>query len=331
MAAIAGAGVLLFSMGSKTSNSKFDIELDAQFRQFKKNFSKDYLTTQEDSYRRGVFAETLKRIAAHNAKKTTFSLGITKFSDLNAEERRAQYLSKFPVQKNTHCAEPAYRLSNDDSDEVDWQAQGKVQAVKDQKQCGSCWAFAAIGALESSFAIFQKIDVPSLSEQELVDCSHDYGNDGCNGGLPGYGYNYILDHKINTEDKYPYKGQDKKCKSISGKGDFAMKGCVKVQDDVNGLIDAIRVQPVAVGFYVQDDFFDYTGGVYDPVGCDDQPNHGVVAVGFNISKDQEKPFFKVKNSWGTGWGEEGYFRVATGEGKGTCDIAGNGCNFYPSV
>lgn len=93
--------------------------------------------------------------------------------------------------------------------------------------CGSCWAFSAAGALESAMAIKNNSKVPNLSEQELVDCSREYGNQGCNGGLMGLGYDYVMDHHLNTEEKYPYTGRDGKCKTDEiGEGQVSITGCV---------------------------------------------------------------------------------------------------------
>lgn len=79
--------------------------------------------------------------------------------------------------------------------------------------CGSCWAFSAVGAMESALAQKNGGSVPNLSEQELVDCSTPYGNNGCGGGLMNLGYDYVLDHHLNTEEKYPYSGRNQSCRT----------------------------------------------------------------------------------------------------------------------
>lgn len=96
---------------------------------------------------------------------------------------------------------------------------------------------------------------------------------------------------------------------------------------VDALTEAIKKQPIAVAFYVQADFFAYAGGVYNPENCDGQPNHGVLAVGFDL--DAEIPFYRVKNSWGEVWGDKGFFSIAVGSGNGTCQISGTEWNYYP--
>ena len=334
LAAIAGASYLLFATSQKDTPAQ-GISLDAKFALYKAKFGKTYGSPAENKFRTSIFAASLNRIAAHNARSEfSYKLGLNQFSDMTIEEKRAKYLTTFPeVKGDAKCEKtaPAHLANNNKDDKVvDWVAAGKVQAVKDQQQCGSCWAFATAGALESAYAVTNNVAVPSISEQELVDCSQDYGNMGCNGGLMSYAYDYILDHKINSEKKYPYVGEDQDCnKKLSGKGIYSIKGCVQVKPDVQGLTDAIRITPIAIAFYVQDDFFDYTSGVYNPTDCDDQPNHGVLAVGFDLSAKLKN--FYVKNSWGAGWGDKGFFRIAMGKGKGTCDIAGSGWNYYPTV
>jgi C1A family cysteine protease len=334
LAAIAGSTFLLFNLANQKTKSSLKLDATAEFFQFSNKFGKTYYSDSEMAYRKSIFAANLNKINAHNADSTqTYKLGINQFTDMTFNELKAKYLVNFPtVNGDAKCEKTATkaRVNVGDDNEVDWVKAGVVQAVKDQAQCGSCWAFATAGALESAYAIFNKVAVPSISEQELVDCSQDYGNNGCNGGLMSFAYDYILDHKINSEDKYPYKGVDQKCKSkLKDHGDYTIKGCVQVESNVDGLVKSIRTQPVAIAFYVQDDFFSYTSGVYNPKKCNGQPNHGVLAVGFNLS--DPVPYFYVKNSWNTTWGDNGFFKIAIGKGKGVCDTAGSGWNYYPTL
>lgn len=118
-----------------------------------------------------------------------------------------------------------------------------------------------------------------------------------------------------------------KCKPISGKGAFGLKGCRQVPIGVSNLTEALKKQPITVAFYVQSDFFSYHGGIYNPSYCGGHPNHGVLAVGFNLKGSL--PFYKVKNSWGTTWGDNGFFKISIGSGRGTCNIAGTNWNYYP--
>jgi cathepsin H len=333
LAALAGTSYFLYNMNGKSFDLITEAEIMTEFIAFKGKFDKQYASLSELAYRQKIFANTLKRVRAHNADFTqTYKLGINKFSDMTAEERKAKYLVDFPkVGGSAKCEKSGFSaFSADDDKVVDWLAAKKVQAVKDQQDCGSCWAFATTGALESAYAIFKNVDVPDISEQELVDCSGKYGNEGCNGGLMSFAYDYILENKINKEDAYPYTATDDDCNAdLSGHGEYTIKGCVQVKSDVKDLIQSIRKQPVAVAFYVQDDFFDYSSGIYNPKSCSGHPNHGVLAVGFDLKN--KTPFFHVKNSWGTGWGDKGFFKIAIGKGHGTCNISGTEWNYYPTL
>jgi len=285
LAALAGTSLFLYSVSNQSTDIVSETEILGQFLAFKSKFDKQYASLSELAYRQKVFADTLKRVRAHNADATqTYKLGINKFSDMTVEERKAKYLVDFPeVADPAKCEKSSFANTQSDDKIVDWVAAKKVQAVKDQGQCGSCWAFASAGALESAYAIYKNVDVPSISEQELVDCSKKYGNQGCNGGLMSWSFDYILEHKINSEDVYPYHAHDQKCNTkLSDHGDYTLKGCVQVKPDVDELIKAIRLQPIAVAFYVQDDFFDYDSGIYNPKSCAGHPNHAVLAVGFNL-------------------------------------------------
>lgn len=331
--AIAGTGLFLYANSSNgLSASTPSISSVAQFATFKVRYGKTYNSMDEAAYRFTVFAEKLAQIEKHNADPTqSYTLGINEFSDMTIEELTAQYLTTFPENRgNSKCEKQDVSEVSTDENHVDWNEAGKVQVVKNQGQCGSCWAFASVGGLESAYAI-SKNELPSLSEQELVDCSRNYGNYGCSGGLMSTTYDYILDHHINTEVDYPYKAQNGVCQSIAGQGKYGLRKCVQVDSDVKALVDSIRKQPVAIAFYVQTDFFSYAGGIYNPYSCPGRANHAVLAVGFHIEEDSNKSYFIVKNSWGTTWGEKGFFKIVIGKGTGTCNIAGSGWNYYPVV
>ena len=146
-----------------------------------------------------------------------------------------------------------------------------------------------------------------------------------------WAFDYVLDHHLNDKEKYPYTGHSKPCQTQSiGEGKVSLSGCTQVGSTTTDLTAAIRKQPVSVAFYVNFTFQFYHGGVFNPWFCHGNPNHGVLAVGFDLTGNQ--PFYKVKNSWGTFWGEKGYFRIAIGKDpKGTCNIAGHHWNYYPNV
>lgn len=197
--------------------------------------------------------------------------------------------------------------------DVDWTTSGKVSAVKNQGGCGSCWAFSANAAIESAY-LFAGQPL-NLSEQQLVDCSWGYGNQGCSGGWMDSAFQYVIDHGLVDSSVYPYKGVNQNCQTPQG-GNYKITGFVDVPGCAN-LENALSGRPISVAVDASV-WSQYRSGVLS--NCGANVNHGVLLVG---SSDES---WKIKNSWGTGWGETGYIRLAKGN---TCAI----CNYpsYPTV
>lgn len=298
-----------------------------EFNDFTETFAKNY-SVQEYDLRFDIFRNNLARIRAHNADPTkSWRMGINQFTDLTPEEFRMRYLGfKKPLENNIPRLTD-YSLKNvkDLPKEVDWTQNGVVNPVKNQAQCGSCWAFSTVGSIESAYAIKTK-ELYSLSEQQLVDCSQSYGNQGCNGGLMDDGFQYAEQNALCSEDSYPYQAQDGTCRASSCKGLVKVKSYVDIPSgDENALQSAVAKQPVSVAIEAdQNSFQFYSGGVLD-AECGHSLDHGVIAVGYG--EDNGKPFWKVRNSWGSSWGENGYIRLI--RGKGECGIADSAS--YPVV
>lgn len=158
---------------------------------------------EEEAFRRLIFEKNLVQINKHNADHTqTYQMGVNQFTAFTTEEFAARYLTAIPAEAPVN-GEDSYEVIGD----VDWTTQGKVSGVKNQGQCGSCWAFSATGVLES-FYMQKSGSSPSLSEQQLVDCSRPQGNQGCNGGWPSSALNYVKGNGITTEGAYPYIARD---------------------------------------------------------------------------------------------------------------------------
>jgi len=282
---------------------------------YNKVYSKDDLV-----YRYNVFKTNLDFIAASNKKNKTYTLGMNKFGDLSAKEFSAKFTGYNHIKRDhirsknapehTHLKNPA---------SVDWRKSGAVTPVKDQGQCGSCWAFSATGSIEGAWFIAKK-DLQSISEQQLVDCSGDQGNQGCNGGLMDYAFEYVISNKgLATEKDYPYKAVDGQCKkgkksvvTISSYKD------VKVNSDMD-LENAVAKGPVSVAIEADQSVFQfYTSGVLDSDDCGDQLDHGVLAVGYDTLAGEK--YWIVKNSWGADWGNAGYVWMARKSDEGECGI-----------
>jgi cathepsin L len=198
-----------------------------------------------------------------------------------------------------------------------------VTPVKDQGQCGSCWAFSATGSLEGQH--FKKQGkLVSLSEQNLVDCSGKFGNEGCNGGLMDQAFQYIDSNKgVDTEPSYPYQARDGKCRFKATNVGATDAGFHDIKaGDESDLENAIAtIGPISVAIDASHDSFQFykSGVYYEPDCSSEQLDHGVLAVGYGTSSDGKK-YYIVKNSWGLSWGNQGYLEMSR-ERDNNCGIA----------
>merc|ERR1712093_484343 len=203
---------------------------------------------------------------------------------------------------------------------VDWTTKGAVTPVKNQGQCGSGWAFSTTGATEGAYQIATG-KLQSFSEQELVDCAGSYGNQGCNGGLMDDGFKYLQAKGDELEASYSYTGKTGTCNSAKQSAADGFKaGVVTGLKDVTSndeaqMEAAVAKGPVSVAIEAdQSGFQFYKSGVFSGT-CGDKLDHGVLVVGYG--SDSGKDYWKVKNSWGTTWGDAGYIRMAK-----TCSSSG---------
>nr|KAG5711234.1 hypothetical protein BaRGS_004878 [Batillaria attramentaria] len=275
---------------------------------FKRQHGKMYGSDDEEALRYRIFIENVKMIEQHNWEyfnmKKSFYLDINQFADLTFDEYK-QYnkLMVRPANKNMNCSKFLPPLNWEAPESVDWRTKGYVTEVKDQGQCGSCWSFSTTGSLEGQhFRATGKL--VSLSEQQLVDCSGSFGNEGCNGGLMDQAFEYINSvGGIESEADYPYMAVD-----IESGSEKSLMEAVASQGPISVAIDASH-----------DSFQFYKGGIYDEHKCNStQLDHGVLVVGYGSEKGQD--YWIVKNSWNTFWGMQGYIWMSRNKDN-QCGIA----------
>lgn len=304
-----------------------------EFAKFVKKHGKDYGTPEKYAERLKIFAANFARIESENAAERGYKLGITRFADMTGSEVAGLY-GGF-VRPNATARLGVHRYSGSAvPDTVDWTSKGAVTPVKNQAQCGSCWAFSSTGALEGAWQIATG-QLQSFSEQQFVDCAKfRWGNIGCGGGQQRNAFHYAESSAICTEGDYPYTGTNSlftSCKASKCSTAGLPKGAVTSYTFVDGneqaLMEAIAQQPVSVSIEADQDVFHlYTSGIVQGPGCGTTLDHAVLAVGYGT--DNGVKYWKVKNSWATSWGEEGYVRVVRGTDE--CGIL-NGPPLYPVV
>lgn len=317
-------GIVIPFVANSNNKNSYEPKYQDEFEDYIIKYDKTYNNT-EYSRRYDIFETNMDYIKKSNKDTTkTYKLGINNFTDISHEEFEKKYLNfkMNPAKQhnNNNFDYPVFPKQSIPSS-IDWRASGIVTNIKQQGQCGSCWAFSAIGVVEGQHAK-NTSKLVSLSEQNLVDCANSSYN--CEmGGYPNYAMQYIVRNKgVDTEATYPYEGQDGTCDyNKNNSGATINKVFTLPQGNMTALHYAIAtIGPISVCIDAEYDFQMYTSGIYSSTTCSStQLDHAVLVVGYGVSAEGIS-YVVIKNSWGSDWGMSGYIYFST-EIPNMCGLA----------
>ena len=298
------------------------------FAQFIISYNKFY-EEHEILNKFNIFKSNYQQIQMVNSENNTYQLGINEYADLTQSEWSVKYNSLNFDEVKT-C--PSFEFTGKSVPaSIDWREHGIVTPVRDQGSCGSCWAFAISGATESTWIqTLNSTGLTNLTEyylspQELVDCSSSYGNLGCSGGYIDSTFEYIIDNGICLDSQYPYTGQnDPSCSKCSPA--VKLGNCYDIPSGNQlALKEAVSIRPVVVCIEADKFVFQfYKSGIISGDECGTSLDHAVLAIGYGDDSSTGMKYWIVKNSWGTGWGADGYVLIERSDMEddlGVCGIA----------
>ncbi|CCD12273.1 unnamed protein product [Trypanosoma congolense IL3000] len=288
--------------------------LQQQFAAFKQKYSRSYKDATEEAFRFRVFKQNMERAKEEAAANPYATFGVTRFSDMSPEEFRATYHNgaEYYAAALKRPRKVVTVSTGKAPDAVDWRKKGAVTPVRDERLCDSSWAFSAIGNIEGQWKVAGH-ELTSLSEQMLLSC--DTREDGCGGGLMDRAFQWIVSSNkgnVFTEQSYPYASTDgdvPRCNKSGKVVGAKISDYVDLPQDENAIAEWLAKNgPVAIAVEATS-LQRYTGGVL--TSCiSEQLDHGVLLVGYDDTS--KPPYWIIKNSWGKGWGEEGYIRIEKG-------------------
>lgn len=279
-----------------------------------------------------IWFENYKKVFHHNNQKGSFTMEMNEFADMDISEFASirMPMNMYKPQGERDCNTWSAPSDVELPTTVDWRTKGVVTPIKNQGQCGSCWAFSTTGSMEGQYAL-KHGTLKSFAEQQLVDCCT--GNYGCNGGWMDTAFRYINTTQagIELEESYPYVAHDETCHYKASEGVGKDYGCVDVGtsgSEADLQVASATIGPISVAIDASHTSFQmYKSGVYNEPDCSTSAlDHAVLVVGYGTY--QGSAYWLVKNSWGTGWGMSGYIMMSRNKNN-QCGIATQAC--YPKV
>lgn len=292
-----------------------------QWANFKTEHGKSYRNQQEEKLRFSIFQENVRKIEDHNkqftAGNTTYTMGINRFADFTQDELIAK-LKRQTADRSQLGINSVYKPKGlQVPDALDWRDYGAVSPIKDQSDCGSCWAFSVTGTLEG-FNFLKTNVMTTYSEQQLVDCLPEYG---CEGGDEPPTLAYVQQYGIESEESYPYEVYAAQCRYDANKVALWTNGYILTESKNEGALKEVlgSLGPISVALDVTNLFF-YKSGVFTDNACsEDVLNHAVLAIAYGHDDQSGLDYWTIKNSWGLNWGDQGYFKIKRGSNE--CGIA----------
>jgi len=318
------------------ANAKDLKNLKGVFEHWKQTHQKVYPDADEEARRFDNFVVSIRTIHDLNRKSngTGAKFGLTKFADMTTEEFSRSFKLSNPLRSTGLHAEyevPQEFRNMAVPSSIDWRTKGVVTAIKNQEQCGSCWAFSVTEAIESAWMIAKGIKNTTflpLAPQQIVDCDQNDG--GCNGGDPPTAYQYVISAGgLEKETSYPYTGTDGSCKFVKSKVESKIsswKYATSEYDEVTLKKSVASFGPLSICVDAANWQY-YQSGVMGGWQCAwiNELDHCVQVIGYDMQAST--PYWLVRNSWGVSWGESGNIRLSYGDN--TCGLTNEAT--YPIV
>eukprot|EP01123_Difflugia_compressa_P014102 TRINITY_DN6_c0_g1_i33.p1 TRINITY_DN6_c0_g1~~TRINITY_DN6_c0_g1_i33.p1 ORF type:complete len:354 (-),score=74.03 TRINITY_DN6_c0_g1_i33:60-1049(-) len=286
------------------------------FEEYNRFWNKTHSSSAEKLARFRNFLINAEKIEIANKQSTSATFGFTKFSDLSAEEFKASYLGAVPPPGSRSAPALVKERSVEQNAAIDWVAAGMTTPVKNQEQCGSCWAFSTTETVESANLIAGNAQTIG-SPQEIVDCFT--GASGCSGGWPVDALNWVVQQGgLDTDSCYPYTAQNGNCASsqCTPSPNLKIATVTSIASDEQSIYNALKSAPLSICCDASA-WQNYNGGVLTADQCGTSVDHAIQLTGYSPNQGQ---YWIVRNSWGADWGVNGFIWLQYGQN--TCDITG---------